>query len=159
MERNRSVAVYGGVMTSTSTDPLPIYSAMLRTALQDQLAPDAMTFLEMLAPDATMEFPYALEGGVARLEGREAIAHYVAGLGFDIHSISAPRVHRAGDGVVVLEFEGVGRHILNGQDYTMTYISVITLRDGHIVFYRDYWNPLVVLDAMGATISMPEVQQ
>lgn len=31
----------------------------------------------------------------------------------------------------------------------MRYISVITVRDGEIADYRDYWNPLAVAAALG----------
>jgi uncharacterized protein len=27
----------------------------------------------------------------------------------------------------------------------MTYIAVVTIQDGHFTSYRDYWNPLAVL--------------
>lgn len=29
----------------------------------------------------------------------------------------------------------------------MTYIAVVTVRDGHITSYRDYWNPLAVQES------------
>ena len=144
-------------MTPKQVDTLPEFSAMLRAALGDELAPEATTFVEMMAENSVMKFPYAPPGGISRLDGRAAIARYIADLGVDIESMSAPRIHRSREnGVVVLEFSGVGRSIANGKTYQQNYISVITLRDGHIAHYRDYWNPLVILDAMGATISMPE---
>ena len=58
-------------------------------------------------------------------------------------------IHPTPDGFVLeTSCEGVATH--TGKPYNQQYISVITLRDGHIVHYRDYWNPLVVLEAMGA---------
>ncbi len=36
-----------------------------------------------------------------------------------------------------------------GKPYLQNYISVIETKDGKIVHYKDYWNPLVVLAALG----------
>jgi hypothetical protein len=41
-----------------------------------------------------------------------------------------------------------GNSPTNGKTLYQDYISVIAIRDGHIVHYRDYWNPLVVLEAV-----------
>ncbi|WP_329258475.1 nuclear transport factor 2 family protein [Actinoallomurus sp. NBC_01490] len=40
---------------------------------------------------------------------------------------------------------GVGRLVQTGDPFDMTYIAVVTVEDGRITFYRDYWNPLAVL--------------
>jgi ketosteroid isomerase-like protein len=39
--------------------------------------------------------------------------------------------------------------VRTGVAYDQTYISVVTLRDGRIARYKDYWNPLVALAALG----------
>lgn len=131
-------------------DPLPDFSALLRRALDD-LDPGARTFLQMLSDDAVMEFPYAPAGMTQRLEGRAAIAEYLGALTdvLMIESLSAPVVHRlVQPGVTILEFTGVGQSVRSGKSYDQSYISVITVRGGHIVHYRDYWNPLAAVEAM-----------
>lgn len=131
-------------------DGLAEFSTMLREALSDLLDPGAATFLEMLSDDAVLEFPYTPPGAPRLLEGRVAVAEYVSKLGnfVTIESMSVPIVHRTTRaGVVILEFEGVAVGIRSGKSHNQTYISVITLRDGHIIHYRDYWNPLVTLEA------------
>ena len=35
-----------------------------------------------------------------------------------------------------------------GEPFEQRYISVIRLRDGYIVHYRDYWNPIAALQTM-----------
>ena len=137
---------------STDLDPLPAFSTLLRVALDDLLAPGARSFPEMFAEDGVMEFPFAPPGGVQRLDGRPAVAAYLPRVAdaVEIGRFTEPVVHRTQTpGVVVLEFgcEGCGRQ--TGLPYDQRYVSVITLRDGHISHYRDYWNPLVVLRAMG----------
>lgn len=131
---------------------LSSFSGMLKRALGFRIDQDADGFIEMMAPDGVMEFPYAPPGGVARVEGREALAAYLAG--FDgvlaIDSVTEPTIHLTQDpNIVILEFGCVGRGLKTGRPYNQRYISVITLMDGKIARYVDYWNPLVGLAALG----------
>lgn len=135
-----------------SNDSIPNFSAMLRGALGDALAPGAATFAEMFAETGVMEFPFAPADGVRRLEGRPALIDYLAGLGtmIDIVGVSAPIVHRSVESdTFILEFTGVGRGVASGKTYEQTYISVIRVSGGRIVHYRDYWNPNVIAQVVG----------
>ena len=63
-------------------------------------------------------------------------------------------LHRTDDAEVVIgEFTATGVVTPTGAPYAMRYIGVVRVRDGEIVSYRDYWNPLAVQDltAFGAT--------
>ncbi len=129
-------------------DAIPSFAAMLRGALGDLLAPEAVTFVDMFDEAGVMEFPFAPQDGVTRIEGRQALSEYLSGLGkmVDIDSMSAPVVHRTADPhTVVLEFDSVARGVVTGGTYQQSYISVIKVAKGRIVHYRDYWNPLVVM--------------
>jgi ketosteroid isomerase-like protein len=101
-----------------------------------------------------MEFPYTPSGGIPRVEGRSAIADYVAGvakmIAIDEVTLLASH-HVIQSNIVVLEFTGRGSGVQTGKPYDQTYISVITLRGGYIVHYRDYWNPMVALETLGGT--------
>lgn len=132
------------------TENIQSFSSMLRRALGNRINPDAGTFVEMMAEDGVMEFPYAPAGLPTRLEGRIAIADHLEETGkmiaFD--RMGEPVVYPSTDpDVVVVEFEGFGRGVASGEPYDQTYISVIRTSGGHITRYRDYWNPLVVLRA------------
>ena len=50
--------------------------------------------------------------------------------------------------VSILEFASSGRAVATGEPFDQRYISVIRVRDGHIVHYKDYWNPIAVLRTM-----------
>ena len=82
----------------------------------------------------------------------EELAAHLAGLGplleFDRFELEAS--HVCGD-TVVIEFTCEGRGVKTGVAYDQAYISVVTLRDGRIARYKDYWNPLVVLAALGGS--------
>jgi uncharacterized protein len=137
---------------SEKIDSLASFSALLRTALEDLLDPTASSFLEMMDVDSVMEFPYAPPGATQRLDGRAALEAHLSGFGemLKIESMTDLTVHRTHQpGVVILEFGCVGKGVKTGEPYNQRYISVITVRNGRIAHYRDYWNPLVVLSAVG----------
>lgn len=137
--------------TTTSPDMMSNFAGLLRAALGDSLAPDAKTFLDMMAEDGVMEFPYHSAGPAMRLEGRAAISAHIASLGgmIEIDGFQDLVVHSTESGTFILEFNCTGRGAKTGLPYNQRYISVITLKDGHITRYLDYWNPLILQQAMG----------
>ncbi|MGF7146453.1 hypothetical protein FHS96_000062 [Sphingomonas zeicaulis] len=106
----------------------------------------------MLTEDVSFEFPFAPPGGVARLEGKAAVAAYLPKVGmlFTIEGLSPPRTMISADGRhAVLEFSGRAHAHEGGLRYDQDYVSVLDLRDGRISRYRDYWNPGILLAALG----------
>lgn len=131
-------------------DTVQSFSAMLRETLGERLDPGAGTFVQMFAEDGVMEFPYALPSP-RRLEGREALAAHLAYLArlVELLSVSDVVKHATIDPeVFIVEFASSGRAVATGEPFEQRYISVIRVRDGHIVHYKDYWNPLAILRTM-----------
>lgn len=139
--------------TQNTIDPVASFSNFLRSNLSEYLRPEVPMFTDMLAEDAVFEFPYAPPGSVTRIEGRAKIAEHVALIGglleFGEMSLAALH-HTTQTGIVILEFSCTGRAIETGKPYNQKYISVITFQNGLITHYADYWNPLIVLEAMGS---------
>lgn len=132
------------------TDSVESFSTMLRKALGDRIDADAGSFVEMMAEDGVMEFPFSPPGFPTRFDGRAAIASHLERLRdlivFD--RMSEPVIHATTDpNTVVLEFAGFGRSIATTEPYDQTYISVIRTEVGRIIHYRDYWNPIPMLRA------------
>ncbi|WP_411839039.1 nuclear transport factor 2 family protein [Paracoccus sp. ME4] len=125
------------------------FSDLLRAALGDRLAP-AEGLVNLFAEDVVFEFPYAPEGLPRRLDGSAALGAHMARLGplLSFGPMQLGDVHDAG-ATVVFEFTCCGRGLVTGAPYDQHYVSVVTLRDGRIVRYRDFWNPLAVLTALG----------
>ena len=87
------------------------------------------------------------ENGV--MDGKEAIAAYMRHYPdhIDLHDFPDLRIHETADPeTIVVEMRGVGRLVETDSPFDMTYIAVVTMRDGHFTSYRDYWNPLAVLE-------------
>ncbi|MYS90584.1 MULTISPECIES: nuclear transport factor 2 family protein [Streptomyces] len=125
--------------------PADLYRHSLRLLLEK----DISAWVGLWAEDGVMEFPFAPPGWPRRLEGKEAIAAYMRPYPdhIDLHAFPDLRIHRTTDPeTIVAEMRGVGRLVKTDSPYEMTYIAVVTVRDGLIASYRDYWNPLAVLE-------------
>lgn len=120
---------------------------LVARALQLLLDKDMAGFAGLWAVDGVMEFPFAPPGYPSRLEGRAAIEDYLRDYPkmLDVQGFPRQVVHQSTDpDVVVVEFDAEGVVVATGKPYRFSYIAVITTRDGEIVSYRDYWNPLYV---------------
>lgn len=105
---------------------------------------------ELFAPDAIFEFPYSPRGYPQRLEGKLAIYNHVNTLFklLKIHQFSEPTILIDPDQQrFVAEFNCEGVFLSTGKSYNQTYISVVSYDGGKIKLYKDYWNPLVVMES------------
>ncbi|MCT2593007.1 nuclear transport factor 2 family protein [Streptomyces sp. N2-109] len=128
-----------------------------RRLLDLLLAKDMDAVADLWAEHGTAEFPFATEDSPRRLAGREAVRGYLAGYPelMDVRAIPAVTVrHTEEPDTLVVEFTAHGRTVRTGEPYQLDYITVVTVRDGLIVHYRDYWNPLAAASAAG---TLPEL--
>ncbi|MFE2216614.1 nuclear transport factor 2 family protein [Streptomyces canus] len=128
---------------SAPTSPVDLYRHSLRLLLDKNIP----AWVDLWAEDGLMEFPFAPADRPQRLEGKEAVAAYMRHYPdhIDLHDFPDLRIHRTTDPqTIVVEMRGVGRLVKTGAPFDMTYIAVVTVRDGRITSYRDYWNPLAV---------------
>ncbi|WP_145412867.1 nuclear transport factor 2 family protein [Paenibacillus xylanexedens] len=111
---------------------------------------------ELFAPNATFEFPYSPPGYPQRLEGKSAIFNHVNTLFtlVEIQQFSEPVILLDADQQrFVAEFTCEGTFLDTGKPYNQTYISVVSYDGDKITHYRDYWNPLVVMESeMGGVV-------
>ncbi|MBN0048371.1 nuclear transport factor 2 family protein [Streptomyces actuosus] len=136
---------------SAPTSPADLYRHSLRLLLDKNIP----AWVALWAEDGLMEFPFAPDGWPRRLEGKEAVATYMRHYPdhIDLHDFPDLRIHQTTDpATIVVEMRGVGRLVESDAPFDMTYIAVVTVRDGHVSSYRDYWNPLAV-QAPGADFS------
>ena len=133
------------------TDAVESFPAMLRRVLGNRLRPDAETFPDMFAVDGVLEYPFAPPGLSTPIAGRDAIVANFQRIRklLRIDSVADVSEIEASDpDMVVLEFSGRGEGVVTKEAYNQRYISVIRMRDGSIVHYKDYWNPIALLQAV-----------
>ncbi|WP_309055740.1 nuclear transport factor 2 family protein [Streptomyces sp.] len=132
----------------TATAPADLYLHGLRLLLEK----DMSAWVDLWDDDGVFEFPFAPDGRPKRLEGKAAVADYMRDYPdhIDLHDFPSVRIHRTTDAqTIVVEMRAVGRLVKSDAPYDMTYIAVVTVRDGLITHYRDYWNPLALQDFAG----------
>lgn len=129
---------------TTHTAPADLYRHGLKLLLDKDIA----AWIDLWDDNGVFEFPFAPDGWPKRLEGKAAIADYMRGYPdhIDLHDFPYVEIHQTTAAqTIVVEMRAVGRLVETGSPYDMTYIAVVTVEDGRITRYRDYWNPLVVL--------------
>lgn len=141
----------------------------VKTFLEGLLDSEHEALITLLADDAVMEFPYALPNSVTRLDGRPEIVKFLSWFRdfLQLTEVKHVATHwTANLTVIILEYEGAGRIVQTGRSYHQKYISVLTVRDGRISHWKDYWNPVSVLVAtgdlssvIGKSVNEPGVQE
>jgi uncharacterized protein len=124
---------------------------LLRRSLDTFLAKDMKAWTDLCTDDVVAEFPFAPDGTPNRLAGRAAVYEYLRNYPqiIDVRSLPTVRTYSTDDpNVAIAEWSASGRVITNGNPYEMSYATFVTFRDGLIVNYREYWNPMAFLAAM-----------
>jgi ketosteroid isomerase-like protein len=108
-------------------------------------------WIELWADDGVCEFPFASPGRPRLLQGKEQILAYMTAYPsrIFIEGVDKLRVHPALDpNVVVVEMTIKGRAVETDKPYNQQYVIVAETRDGKLTHYREYWNPLVLAEAL-----------
>lgn len=134
---------------------LPFLNAvkdLLVDALDNRLSPGVAGYMDLFAEDGVLETPYVAPGSTSRLQGKPAIAGFLATLRGVIHlaDFRLLAAYPAQDGVTVLEYEGTVHLEKQGTRFHQRYISVLRLRGGRLALWREYTNPLAAQAASAA---------
>lgn len=125
---------------------------VLRKSFDRFAAKDMRGWADLCAPDVVAEFPFAPEGSPRRIEGRNALYEYLRGYPdvIDVQSLPTMRIFGTDDpNVAIADWSVSGRVLTNGNPYEMSYGTFATVRAGAIIKYREYWNPMEFLAALG----------
>ena len=129
--------------------PTSVLPGWLAEAFDRLAAGDVDGWMNIYAPDAVHELPFAPEEQERRIEGRDAIAARLCEI-FDLGTgrlrfgtFDNVRVREAGDEIII---EGDGHHRRTADDTPVEISCVwfITRRDGQVTHFRDYMNPLTL---------------
>jgi ketosteroid isomerase-like protein len=113
-------------------------------------------WIDLWADDGVLEFPFAPPGRRRRYAGKADILAYMKAVAarmagriksegleyFQAHPMADPQM-------ICLEMGIKGRILETGAPYNQKYISIIEMKGGKISLYREYWNPIVSMDANG----------
>jgi len=109
-------------------------------------------WIELWAEDGELEFPYAPAGRQKTYRGKAEILDYMIAASGKMEMRAAPtmRMYPALDPTVAIGELGVaGKALATGVSFNQRYVFVFETKDGKLWRYREYWNPLVNIEAFG----------
>jgi ketosteroid isomerase-like protein len=121
------------------------------------VAGEGVVFTDLFAPDGVLAYPFAPPGMPGELVGQEAIRGYFATLAvarglFDMEGGVEAVIWETDDPeVVVTQITHQGRSRVTRAPYRLTALGVIRVREGEIVRYDDYMNPIALAQMLGRT--------
>ena len=117
------------------------------------VAGEGVVFADLFAADGVLAYPFAAPGQPPELRGRDAIRAFFAGLDarelFAMEGVDALVWETDDPEVVVTEITHYGRSKVTGTPYRLTALGVIRVRDGEIVRYDDYMDPIALARLLG----------
>jgi ketosteroid isomerase-like protein len=123
------------------------------------VAGEGVVFADLFAEDGVLEYPFAMPGQPRELRGREAIRDYFAAAPasrgvFEMDGVEALVRDTDDPEVVVTEIEHHGRSAVTGGPYRFRALGVIRVRNGEIVSYQDYMDPIAAARLLGRTTEL-----
>ena len=116
---------------------------------QGVAAGEVRTLVDLCAEDVVFEFPFAPPGRPTRVEGKPEVSDYLKAVSGRrrIEAVPNLEIHETvNPNVAIIEMTMTGTVTATGAPYEQSYVAVLTVRDGLIARYRDYWNPLRVAE-------------
>lgn len=124
-------------------------AAQARRFFETLMAKDLPGWVDLFAEDANMELPFHPPGFHSERHGRAAIERTM-GEAFEVWEavhFTEPVVYETTDpDVVIVETSGDIK-LSTGGHYRNTFIMVFFFRDGKVVLWREYLNPLVLVES------------
>ncbi|MFG1607848.1 nuclear transport factor 2 family protein [Actinoplanes sp. NPDC049265] len=140
--------------TAIAADSVRVTAQKTFSSHMDHLAAGrGREWVDLFTEDAVLEFPYAPEGYPARITGRKELLKHMEGFTstFRVEFTQLHFYETVDPSMVIARLDCVGVARDTGRPYNQSYLSVVETSDGKISRYVDYWNPLVVLDAVSGT--------
>jgi uncharacterized protein len=100
--------------------------------------------------DGVCEFPFALPGRPRLLRGKKAIYDYMIETPnrVTVLGIEEMTIHQGHDPhVLIVELSITGTATETGKPYNQQFVIVAQSKNGKLAHYREYWNPLVSMEA------------
>jgi uncharacterized protein len=120
------------------------------------VAGEDVVFADLFAVDGVLAYPFAVPGQSPEVRGREEIRAYFAGRegrrqAFVMDGVDQVIYETDDPEVVVVEITHHGHSTVTDAPYEFRALGVIRVRDGEIVRYDDYMNPIALATLTGRT--------
>jgi len=124
--------------------------------VRKMVAGEGVVFADLFAADGVLAYPFAPPGQPPEVRGRDAVRAFFAGRGnardlFVMEGVDALVRETDDPEVVIAEITHYGRSNVTGAPYRFTALGVIRVRDGEIIRYDDYMDPIALARLLGRT--------
>jgi ketosteroid isomerase-like protein len=145
------------IESTVAPGPREVFAQMQRQWIG--AAADLHVMDDLLADDVVIESPFAPPGRPRRIQGRREFLAYAragrASLPVRFEQCREIAIHETTDPeVIVVEYELAGIVTTTNQRGAATFISVLRVRNGRILHWREYQNVLAIAQALG---QLPEL--
>lgn len=113
---------------------------------------DGEDYFDMLSEDVVFEYVISVPDYPRRVEGRQGVIDLYRDYDsyMTVSSADNLRIYRDDEAsVVILEYEVHGKSTQKRRNYNNRFVSIITVKDRKVVWWRDYLDPIAVFDALG----------
>lgn len=135
---------------------MPLTPREVAEQVRKMVAGKGVVFADLFAAEGVLAYPFAPPGHPRELRGRDAIGAYFAAVGqsralFTMDGVDAVSWQTDDPEVVVTQITHHGTSQVTGATYELTALGVIRVRDGMIVRYEDYMDPIALARLLGRT--------
>jgi len=135
---------------------MPLTPREAAEQVRKMVAGEGVVFADLFAAEGVLAYPFAPPGQPRELRGRDAIRAYFAAIGqsralFTMAGVDAVSWQTDDPEVVVTQITHHGTSQVTGAPYEFTALGVIRVRDGLIVRYEDYMDPIALARLLGRT--------
>lgn len=109
-------------------------------------------WIDLWAEDGVLDFPFAPQGRQRVYRGKADILAYMSATPgrVAVDGLEHVRLFPMQDPEIAVAELTIKGHIpATGAGYNQSYVLFFETKDGKLSRYREYWNPLVSIDAMG----------
>lgn len=144
----------------TATTPREVAELVRRMVKGDE----GIVFADLFAPDGVMEYPYVRPGDELILRGQDAIRAFFESRDairaqFEVGEVTSVIYQTDDPEVVITQIHHRGFNKRTNSPYYVHAVGIIRVRDGKIVHYTDYMNPLVIAQLTGEATAEPQAQR
>lgn len=120
-------------------------------------AKNIAAWIQLWADDGVQEMPYSPPGFPTRIEGKTAIHRHYSSLPDAYSRMAFPdlKIYPMLDpNLLLAEYRGEIDIAATNRAYNNYYCALFHLRDGLIVLFKEYFNPIILSEAFGDTSSL-----
>ncbi|MUG98722.1 hypothetical protein F7734_43105 [Scytonema sp. UIC 10036] len=142
-------------MATVNTEAEPIRQKneqTIRTYFQLLSQKRMNEWLQLWADDGVQDMPYSPAGFPKRVEGKAAVAKHYSSLPTSVGRMVFPdlKIYPTTDpNTFFVEFRGEIEVLATKKPYNNTYGGLFKFRDGKVILFREYYDPIVFIEAWG----------